>query len=112
MCGITNPERTEDETVESQAKDELAPTCANCEEPRGKRWEDDYVDVHCPECMELLPEGVPERECLYSSGAHLKEHVLEMHGEYALAAAWRDQQKKTSPVHSVWTCPSKRCPWR
>jgi hypothetical protein len=112
VCSIINLEPTEDETVEGHAEDEdELPTCSNCEEPRGKSWEYDYVDVPCPECMELLPEGAPERERLYSSGAHLTEHVLERHGDYSLAAAWRDQQKKTTTTPSVWSCPSKRCPW-
>ncbi|CAK9783325.1 unnamed protein product [Cutaneotrichosporon oleaginosum] len=87
--------------------------CSNCEEPR--RVSDDASapteDRACPECLDILPEGIPERHRRYTTEL-LKAHLREMHGDYALAIAWRDQQmQRTRDGSTVWTCPSRHCPW-
>lgn len=124
----TDDKKEPDEDAEPEPKE--PETCAACEELRPQKSEEsaegtDSADSTsapadsgpvtpaqrpCPECEDLLPEGVAEREKTYTPTA-LKAHMFEWHSDYTLAVMWRDNQKKVFGSRTVWMCPSKRCPW-
>ncbi|BEI90533.1 uncharacterized protein CcaverHIS019_0306030 [Cutaneotrichosporon cavernicola] len=90
-CAFKNPAQFV-KNEDSQGNDEDPVTCSNCEEPHRQSEDLPSEDISCPECQEILPEGIPERERLFNPDL-LKTHVLEWHSDYALAVSWRDQQK-------------------
>ncbi|BEJ13568.1 hypothetical protein CspHIS471_0307420 [Cutaneotrichosporon sp. HIS471] len=93
-CAFKNPAQPV-KNEDSQGNEEDPVTCSNCEEPHRQSEDLPSEEITCPECQEILPEGIPERERLFNPDL-LKTHVLEWHSDYALAVSWRDQQKTVS----------------